>query len=197
MERRIAFLLTILLAAACSKPEEEEVAGLRTILPESYNITMETGGTVELGFRVIDADYVFNYTVGGASCQVRLVLPGGKAPEEIALKEVRTTSTKGTYIAVIEDLGGEDGYEVKASIAIAPFQNAESFVRSADITFKKKAVIKNAFDFTGTGLPVVYVDTENGRKIQNKTTWVPAIFRIQGTDTVTGMETVNCRRRQG
>ena len=193
MERRISCLLLLLLTAACVKPEPEEVAMLRSVLPETYSVTLEKGGEADIPFRVEDPDFDFIYSVGSPDCQVRLMLPGGKAPEEFRLKAVRAAETKGAYVAVVEDLNGDKSYEITASLALMPQAGSDAFVRSPGILFRKEVQEEEKPQETiSTGLPLVYVDTDEGQKIRDKENWIPATFRIQGENGIAGLEPVRC-----
>lgn len=183
------WLLGALLALfSCTKEEEAPV--LRAIVPDVYVVSLSDGGSAEIPFRVDSPDYAFNYTVGGTSCQIRLLLLGGKEPQEYALKEVRALAEKGAYVAVVEDCGLGRKYDSVASLAISIGGGA--FVRSVSITFRSDETSGGGMR---TGLPTVYVNTENGRSILSKTTWVPATFAIQSTGSLPGLSTVSCSIR--
>ena len=195
--RRTVLLVLLLLAAACSRPDDivgpgEGTAVLRTVVPEFNSAVIPAGESVTIPFKVTDPGYVFNYTVSSGECQVRLLSPGGKVPEEFYLKEVRPSGEKGAYTAVIADAGTGRRYDCTACIAVA-FRsgktNAETVVRSAEIRFKSEDAPAGTVH---TGLPVVYVDTEGARPVDSKEDYVPASVRVRGDGGYASQDAVAC-----
>ena len=169
----------LLLALACGCSQRKEILPeaqtpvLRTITVSAYTLVLPEGESAQVEFTVKDAAYPFNYTVGSSGCQVKLLLPGGREPADFYLKEVISTDTPGTYLAVIADAETDSRYDTRASIAIVS-RNAdtgvESIVQSAGINIS--VTYDPLSKVTKTGLPVVYMNTESGRDITSKTTFV-------------------------
>ena len=203
MQPKKLFLLCVsalLLMAGCS-PENEiqptpESAVLRNITASAFSLVLPEGGSAELPFKVNEAAYAFNYAVGTPDCQVKLMLSGGQEPKEFYLKDVYGSQPQGTYVAVIADAGTGARYETSASIAIVhrdPDTGVESIVKSAEITFK--AEIDPAGDAGKTGLPVVFMNTSDGKDITSKTEFVTGDVSIRGTETLPGLPAAKCRIR--
>ena len=197
------FLLCVcalLLMAGCSPRKEilptPESAVLRSITVSANTLVLSEGESAELPFTVSDAACEFNYAVGTPACQVKLMLSGGREPQEFYLKDVFASHPQGTYVAVIADAGTGMQYDVQACIAIVlrdPDTGAESVVKSAAIHFK--AEFDRAGDAGKTGLPVVFVDTEGGVGIHSKTEYVTAELSIRGNAQYEGLEPVPCSIR--
>ena len=187
-----------ILAAACSKPDDgpvEEMAVLRAVTPSLDGIILPPGETVELPFTVTDPEFTFNYSVSSPGCQIRLIEPGGKVPEEFLLTEVRASGDKGSYVALVADAGTGRSYETRASIAIVQkggTDGSETIVRSREISFKSKDAPPGT---VYTGLPVVYVDTEGGTAITSKDDYLSASLSIMGDGGYEGLEAVTCSIR--
>lgn len=192
----------LLLTLFCSCSQRKEIlpgpgnATLKTITASAYTLTLPEGESAEVQFTVTDAAFPFNYSVGSSACQVKLLLSGGREPEDFFLKEVTPTQQQGTYVAVIADAGTGNRYNTRASIAISVRDadtGVESIVQSAGIN------IIASYDplgkVTKTGLPVVYVNTDSGRDITSKTQFVTGNVSITGTDNLPGLTTAKCRLR--
>lgn len=203
MQPRKLFLLCVCalhLIAGCSPRKEilptPESAVLRSISVSAYSLVLPEGESAELQFTVSDAAYVFNYAVGTSACQVKLMLPGGREPQEFYLKDVFGSHPQGTYVAVIADAGTGTRYETQASIAIVLRDSetgAESVVKSAAISFK--AEFDPAGEAGKTGLPVLFMNTADGKNITSKTDFVAGDVTIRGTETLPGLPTAKCRIR--
>ena len=194
------FLLPLLLLAACTRPDdiagpEEETPVLRSVVPAFNSVVIPAGESVTVPFTVTDADYAFNYGVTSSQCQVKLLSPGGKVPEEFCLKDVYPSGDKGTYTAVIADAGTGKNYDCTACIAIvvrSEKTGGESIVRSAEIQFKSEILPAGTVH---TGLPVVYVDTEGARAVTSKTEYLPASVRVRGEGGYESQDTLACEIR--
>ena len=198
--RQILFASAVFLALfSCSKGREDIVKGKEDAEPvlKSINVTVSSvvlpqGESVEILFRVEDRDYKFNYAVSTSGCQIKLLLSGGREPDNYRLKDVFFDGGRNVYVSVIEDSGTGEDYDDEAYLAIFPNPGSSAFIKSS--LFRVKAETDSA-GTVKTGLPVVYVTTSNGAGITSKTEFVTASFSVRGTKTLPGMDAVSCRVR--
>ena len=141
-------------------------------------------GSAILPFKVEDKEAVFQ--------EVKLLLDGGREPEEFFLQEIARGTERGTYQAVIQDAGLGKNYERDVHLAILqrnPSTGNEYYVPSSTFRVFSEA---NPPGTVYTGLPVVYVDTEGGQGIYSKEDYVKASLKIQGTEQYDGLDAVAC-----
>ncbi|MBP5676608.1 MAG: CotH kinase family protein [Bacteroidales bacterium] len=180
--------LALMILGACSgrediiRHEDPSNPVLRLIEPSALSIVVPPDESTRLPFTVKDAAFKFS--------QISLKLTDGSTPEEFRLSEVIPGDTEGSYIAVIEDCGLGEQFDLYARLAISTGSN--SFVQSPPIRIMSG---KDPEGTVKTGLPVVFVTTENGAKITSKTEFVKASFSVKGTRTLPGMDAVSCRIR--
>ena len=194
-----AFLCCALLAAACGHDNIEEVITptsprLRSVSLEATTVILPSEGADEMPFRVRDEGYEFNYDVNSPGCQVRLRTPEGAEPTLFRLLNVKKEGD-GLYKAVIADNGIDPDYIERACITIILHgeSGVDSYVPTEFFEVRSEAagygvVIK-------TGLPVLYLDTDGGKKITSKTTFVPGSLRIKGTGNYESKGNMRCEVR--
>ena len=175
--RASCWILSAAVAAlfSCNGGKENVPFVLRSVTPASFSITIPSGESVKLPFKVADEGFQFNYTVSSKDCQVVLLLAGGGSPNEFYLKEVIPGSESGTYTAVISDAG--KGTEYSKGVSIAIRNGKDAYVRSAEITVESE---KDPTLGIRTGLPVVYINTAGGTDITSKDNYLAATVGIKG-----------------
>ena len=179
-------LLALLIFGACSNREEIIDHGdqlnpvLRLIEPSVLSIVVPPDESARLPFTVKDPAFKFN--------QISLKLTDGSSPYAFRLKEVLPGESEGFYIAVIEDCGLGEQFDLYVRLTIST--GVSSFVQSQPIRIMSG---KDPEGTVKTGLPVVFVTTENGAKITSKTDYVKASFSVKGTKNLPGMDAVTCR----
>ena len=177
-----ALLACMLLAYACGHDNIEEVTGsparLRSVSIEAQTVILPEEGADEMPFRVRDPEFEFNYDVSSPDCQVRLRTTDGSEPTLFRLLNV-ISDGDGAYRAIIADNGINPDYVERVCIMlILRGEGGESYVPTEYFEVRSEAagygvIIK-------TGLPVIYLDTDGGKKITSKTTFLPASMRIKG-----------------
>ena len=193
MKRIFAYVAAVVLAFACVKPapdpelppeKEPEQQGpvLRSITLIDNAVTLEPGGSAELHFKVEDADYKFD--------KVSLLGTDGNVPSRFHLESFKPDSEQGRYIAVIQNDTSDESYNrtVKLSIETAEGTSVQSSNFLVVGKLPKPGMVH-------TGLPVVFVDTQNGQAITSKETFVNARMSITGTETLDGLQEVACSIR--
>ena len=184
-------------AAACheEQPAPEPEPRLKSVSVTETSRVLPAEGSVEIAFRVEDPDYVFNYAVDDSRCQVQLMGKDGKVPAEFRISRITPGAEAGLYTAVLTDLGVSTDYEkeVRLLVANSNYLSSVSFMPSA--YFKVRSEDFGVVPKLNTGLPIVYVDTQNGWAINSKETFVPAALRIEGTEEYEGLEDVTCEIR--
>ena len=189
----LAFVAALFVAAACRRdePESQKTPRLVSVAVSETALELTAKGSAELHFRVAEADYAFNYSVDSPECLVRLSGKDGKVPSEFRISRIVPGTEKGLYTATLTDLGLDEDYtrEVRLMIADGP----DSFIPSGFFTVRSEGAGYGIL--VKTGLPTVYVDTQNGQTINSKTTYVPATLRIKGEGGFEGLGDVACEIR--
>ncbi len=189
---RLSFTILVLLAVfSCGKESKESVAEFRSITPVQSSVTVDDEGFATVEFMVDEPGYSFNYNVEGSGCAVSLRLQDGSEPDIFKMTGIAPTEREGTYSVTIADLGVSDGYEENVRFAMRLPQG--TMVYSKPFTVKSN-------DFNGkikvrTGLPVVYVDTEDGKEVASKEDYLNAVFKIDGMGRFEDLDEVPCSIR--
>ena len=184
-----AVVLAALVCLACS--EKEDPSGnepvVRSVGVGASSLVLPFGESVDVPFWVEDKDA----PVG----EIKLLLAGGKEPVEFFVKGITPGEVKGSYRAVIQDAGLGESYERDVHIAVVqrdPTSGNTYYVQSPAIRILSE---NDPAGTVKTGLPVVYVQTENGRAVKSKTDFVPAEIRIRGVEGLPGLDPVACQIR--
>ena len=188
MKKSLCLVLwAALVCVACS--EKEEPAGndpvVRTVLVESSDLEILPGGNAVLAFTVEDKEASF--------LEVKLLLDGGREPEEFSLLEIVRGVERGSYQAVIQDAGLGQNYD-RDDVHIAILQRSPSTGNDYYVQSSAFRVFSEAYPpgTVHTGLPVVYVDTQGGQGIYSKEEYVKASLKIRGAGQYDGLDEVAC-----
>ena len=180
---------TAFLLLACSGKEEEPVVTtpkVRSVSVAETSLELPSGGSAVLPFSVEDKDAVIG--------EVKLLLSGGREPVDFHIKEVTAGPEPGAYQAVVEDagLGGEYDLEVHLAVFQRDEKNGkEYYVPSVTIRIRSEYIPPEL----GTGLPVIYVDTEGGKPVVSKEDYLDATLSIRGTEQYDGLDASVCQIR--
>ena len=194
--RILLAVAVLMLASACGRDVIVEAPDrLKSVTLLGSSVTLPQDGTAELLFRVRDEGFEFNYNITSPDCQVRLQLSNGNAPEHFRLIGVVKGEDSGLYKALLMDNGVEDEYVDDACIVIVQRGESgnESFVSSGMAEVRSEAAGFGIL--VKTGLPVVYIDTENGQKINSKTVEIPAVLQIKGYGGYPNQSAIKCNVR--
>lgn len=165
----IWYCLLLLLAVAC---EEKPSAALLSVTVDEKSIVLPSKGSVRLPFAVEEADYGFDL-----SKDVFLYPATGSNPHttECRLSSVERDTLAGHYIAVIQDAGLRRDYRFDVLLG----------VRAKDGTIVFSAPFECCGDRADTrgvvpetGLPILYINTENDAPIRSKTDYVNGTVRL-------------------
>ena len=194
----MALTAALFVAAACHRedpePEKKEDRLLSVSVPET-TLVLQAGESVEISFRVEEPGYVFNYAVESPQCQVRLMGKDGKVPPEFKITRIVPGTETGVYTATLTDLGEEEDYirEVRLMVENSNYLSSSSYVPSGYFTVRSEGAGYGIL--VKTGLPTVYVDTERGKAVTSKETYVKATMKIRGAAQYEGLEEVACEIR--
>ena len=194
---RIAFFLLAGLAAfqACKpaepEPEPAPEVYLKAVVVSQTDLALPAGGSLALPFSVVDPAYSFDYSVGSRSCQIELTCADGSAPKEFSLVKVERGAKEGDYVATLKDNGTVQYYREDVYLSIVENGSRKN---SLPIRVHSEKEDPNAGKIM-TGLPVVYVNTQNRVAIRSKENFVAATVSIEGTETLEGLEEVSCSIR--
>lgn len=149
----------LLLSVSCVETPKAE---LRSVTVDRDTLMLPVGGTAEFLFTVNEADYAFD--IGK---DVVLYLAKGQflASQDFFLSRVEKDTVPGRYRAFVTDTGKSDDYVSEVCLGI----------KLPEGNFKLSPTFLCIGEFAGplgrarkTGLPLLYVDTENGAKIVSK-----------------------------
>lgn len=177
-------ILCMLLAVACKEDNiikvVTPVARLRSVAIEASTLVLPPEGADEMPFRVRDPEFEFNYDVTSPDCQVRLRAADGSTPTLFRLLNVIKVDDNGLYKAVVADNGIDPDYVEKVCVMITLHGEGgvESYVPTDFFEVRSEAAGYGVM--IKTGLPVLYLDTDGGKKITSKTTFIPGSMRIKG-----------------
>ena len=199
MKRWIGFAALLALVLACSKDqiETEPEARLKSITVSATTLILPVEGNVELPFTVRDPGFVFNYSVSSPDCQISLVGPDGKAPKYFHLSGVIKGEEPGHYTAIIQDDNIDATYIEDALLTLAlvnPETGNRSYINSTTFSVRSEGADTGGV-IIRTGLPVVYVNTENGAGIWSKEEYVKASLMIKGNSKYDGLGATSCQIR--
>ncbi len=187
------FLLAL---SACRKDriEEDTSDRLKSVTVLGAEVVLPRDGTAEISFRIADPGFSFNYNVSSSYCQVRLLRRDGSAPDCFRLHNVLGGGQPGLYTAVLKDSGAGQDYKEEVCITIVQFgAGGESYVASSYLTVRSETEQYSVL--VETGLPVIYIDTENGKAVTSKTVEVPAVLKVKGAGAYSDQPQVNCTIR--
>ncbi|MDY6464049.1 MAG: CotH kinase family protein [Bacteroidales bacterium] len=185
-----ALAAATLLAAACGKEEPEPAAPLPRLLSVSVTETelvLLEKGTASLSFRVEEPDYALQEGL------VRLSAKDGIQVSEFRISRIVAGEGKGTYTAVIEDLGVSVDYSREVRLLIGNSMSPGTYVPSGYFTVRSEGAGYGVL--VKTGLPTVYVDTENAKPVESKETYVKATMKIRGAGEWEGLTETGCEIR--
>ncbi len=189
---RITVLASILLLAfSCGKEEDRPAAIFHSITPIQSSVTLEENGSADMEFMVYEPGYSFNHDVSSPDCAVSLRYQDGSEPTEFNITSIKSTDIHGKYSAVIVDLGTDDDYNEEVRFVMTLPQG--TMVYSKPITVKSRN--SDGRPKIRTGLPVVYVDTEDGKDIVSKEDYLHAVLKINGMGKFEDLEEVTCSIR--
>ena len=184
-----AILWAALACAACTGKEDpaDNSPVVRSVRVEASALELPSGGSVTLPFVVEDKEATFQ--------EVKLLLDGGREPDEFSVREIVRGAEKGVYQAVIQDAGKGKNYDLNVRLAIIQ-RNAstgnEYVVQSSAFRVFSEADPPGT---VRTGLPVVYVDTQGSKPVTSKETYVKASLKIRGTEELEGLDATSCEIR--
>ena len=188
----ILFLSAALLVACRPDAIVEEAARLRSVTVTETALVLPEGGQALLHFRVQDPDYPLDLRVGDSRGQVSVSLFDGNAPQFVRLTEVRPDSVPGAYVAVLQDRG-ENNFLEDIYLRV---RSAEGEVVTAPrVSVQGSAYREKEKLLVDTGLPVVIIDTQGGKAVASKDTYVPGTVRIQGVGDWEGLAETGCEIR--
>jgi hypothetical protein len=193
VKRLAALISAVLVLFSC----EEEEKKLETVtFPELRSvevnredeIVLPSEGSEEISFRVTETDFTFSMTG-----DVFLFLSSGKVTTDYSLKDVKPGTPEGTYSATIKDNGFHKEYNDEVRIGVRSVKGKDVFIFSKPFRVRSKPVGPHDY-IPDTGLPVLYLDTENKKSITSKTDYVKASVTVWEEKTGFG-EPVDCSVR--
>lgn len=184
--RLYAAALAVFVCLSCS--EKETPSGndpvVRSVSVGATSLVLPPGDSADLPFWVEDKDASFG--------EVKLLLTGGKEPAECYVKGIVPGDAEGSYRAVVQDAGLGENYEREVHLAIVqrdPDTGNEFYIQSPAIR------ILSEVDPAGTvktGLPIIYVQTQDGMAIKSKTEYVTAELQVRGVEGLPGLDPAAC-----
>ena len=196
MNRFLAYMAVLALAFACAKtpepaPEEEtpqqqeeesSAPSLKSITIIDSIVTLEPGGSAPLHFTVEDPDCQLQ--------EVTLLGTDGNVPSRFHLESFEKDQNPGSYVAIVQNDTKDESYNRTVKLRVKDKDGVA--VQSANFMVVGKTYKPG---MVHTGLPVVFVDTDGGKAITSKETYVDAKISIVGTDAIEGLQEMNCSIR--
>ena len=193
MLRKVAVAMVLLLAVCSCKKEAivpmPPAAVLKNVSVQESRVVLPQGGSARIHFSVEAPDFSFSLTEG----VVLFTFSLGK-PSEVRLSDVRPEAEQGTYSALLSDRGGDNEYDLELRLGIRPEAGIDAFVFSQVFVVKGENAGTHGV-VLDTGLPVMYLDTEQAAPIVSKEDFVPAVFSIRSEDSSEYLEETACSVR--
>ena len=187
---KVPFLLAATLLAACH-PDVivEEEARLRSISVTETALVLPEGGQALFHFQIQEPGYVPDLRVGDSRGQVSLTLFDDTAPQYVKLSEVLPDDHPGGYVAVLTGRG-DNNFQEDVYLRIRSKEGETVTAPRVSVQGEKYVEVEPLF--VETGLPVVVIDTQGGRRIDSKETYVPGTVRIQSNGGYDGLPETSC-----
>lgn len=190
---KTVFRLLVVLAAllfgtvACEQGKFEAVPllpQLRSVQVETAAVEILSGSSLEVAFSVDNTDFTFDLTSDVAL---------SSQAEEFSLTQVRSLGN-GRYAATLSDSGKGEEYEHSVRLGVREKAGTDTFVYSSSFMVRIQRVAPG-FLIPETGLPMVYIDTENGAAITSKVDYVSAALSIRSDGGEFDLDEVACSVR--
>ena len=172
---------------ACEKEKVQPVPlppELLSVQVTSQEIEIPKGGSADIFFTVEEKDFSF-----GLAHDVTLF----PSSDDYTLKEIRPQG-EGSYVAVVEDNGLDASYEHSVRLGVREEAGTNIFLFSSTFTLRRKRPDPEDL-IVKTGLPIVYVQTENEVPIVSKTDYVSAGLSIRSADGNLDVKGLTCSVR--
>ncbi len=176
----------LLLSVSCI---ESPKAMLLTVRAERDTLVVPVSGTAEFFFTVNEPDYAFDLDK-----DVVLYLAKGQflASQDFFLSRVEKDTVPGRYKAIVTDTGKDDTYVSEVCLG----------VRMPEGHFKLSNHFLCIGEFAGpmgrarkTGLPVLYLNTQDGAKIVSKEDYVKASVTLEEAGNLSDVMTCSVKGR--
>ena len=196
--KKLGLLLLGILLLSCRQREEivpDHSAAqpqLRAVSVSGTSLQLPDGGEAVLEFTVTDPLYAFNYAAQSAGFQLRLMRSGGQEPAEFRLVQVTPGAVPGHYSARVADEGTGQPYSQSVCLAVI---NGDVVVASSYFTVSCLAEKHSTGDHPETGLPVLYLDTQDKQPITSKEDYVAGSLYIRGNGAFADMDPAACEVR--
>ena len=184
--RLIVLLSVLLLSAGCEEPPK---AALRSVSVDLETLVLPVSGTAEFLFTVDEADYAFDLAK-----DVVLYLAKGQflASEDFFLSRVEKDTVPGRYRAYVSDTGKHDDYSSEVCLGVrlpeGHFKLSNTFLCTGEYAGPMGRARK-------TGLPLLYVDTQDGARIVSKEDYVKATITLEDGGSLSEALPCNVRGR--
>ena len=124
-----------------------------------------------------------------------MYLRDGKTPTRFTLLGIVKGAAEGRYTAILSDTGISADYAEDACLVLVnrSSEGVESYLNSNYFEVRSEAAGYGLL--VKTGLPTVYIDTEQSQPVVSKETYVKGMLRIRGTDAWEGLEATGCEIR--
>lgn len=193
MIRRLAVAIVLLLAVlACGKEaivSPPSTGILKSVSVREAQVVLSKGGSARIHFSIESADFPISL-----SGSVSLLTLSSTIPSEVLLSDVHPESGAGEYSALLTDKGESNSYSLQVRLGVRQEAGKDAFVFSSSFVIKGEDAATHGV-VVNTGLPVLYLDTENAAPILSKEDYVPGILSIRGTEQGEHLEAASCQVR--
>ncbi|MBR1539168.1 MAG: CotH kinase family protein, partial [Bacteroidales bacterium] len=182
-----AFVIALLLSASCGQPVA--VGDLLSVQVQESVLVFPEKGSVRLPFVVDEPGYVFDLQE-----DVVLYPATGNSPHtsQCVLSRVERDTVAGRYVAVLTDSGVSRDYSVDVLLGIRSGDGSILF--SEPFQCRGECYVTRGV-YVDTGLPVLYVNTEDGRAVTSKEDYLKAEMFLLGADGKPAASAADCSIR--
>ena len=171
----LTVLIAVLPLASCQKDKPEDVTPvLKSVSVQEQSVVLPRGGSAELHFIVSDPLFRF-----AGTSDVVLIFPAAEESHTCRLADVHSDTVEGHYVAVLEDVGGDEEYSLQLRLGVRTSPGSDAMVLSEPFEVNNGGAPSSGLD---TGLPVVLINTGDGVPIKNKVDWIPSVMSIDGQE---------------
>ena len=181
-------VLTVSLLLSCGR--EQLDGNLVSVTVETQRVRMSDSGTATVSFTVDEPQYVFDLTRDVVLYNADGINP---APEDFSLLKVTPGEGSGQYVATLADRGLHGGvYLTRVLLGIQGRDGVITFSAPFEVCGEHYGFHTPTLE---TGLPVLYLDTENKAPILSKEDYVTARLAVHDSEEDSWVEDLSCQVR--
>ncbi len=181
-------LLAVSLLFSCGR--EQSGGELLSVTVETQRVRMSENGTAEVVFTVDEPAYVFDLERDVVLYKADGINPH---PEDFSLEKVAPVGGGGKYVATLADRGLHGGeYLTRVLLGIRNHAGVITFSEPFEVCGAQYGSQGTTLE---TGLPILYLDTENKAPILSKEDYVTASLTVRAPEEDNWLDDLSCQVR--